>query len=321
MPLLSIVRSLLLLRLSRRSAGPAGVRAAHTQKRTHPWGIAVGLIAFLSATAGHAGEPLKVATFNLRLNLASDGADAWPHRKAHVLAMARYHGWDILGTQEGLPDQIADLEQLEGFTRVGVGRDDGASRGEHAAIFVRHTRFEVKRSGTFWLSETPERPSKGWDGRCCHRIATWVELRDKQAPASAGSFYVFNTHFDHEGVVARRESARLLLSRWQALAGTAPTLVIGDFNSSPGSEPVRLLEAALLNARDTTRTPPYGPEGTFQAFRIDAPLPAQERIDHIFHTPGIEVLQWGALTDSLRGRWPSDHLPVEVRVTLPDAPR
>lgn len=264
----------------------------------------------------HAAEPWRLATYNLRLNLASDGPNAWPQRREHVLALARYHEWDVFGTQEGLPEQIRDLETLAGFERIGVGRDDGAERGEHAAIFVRRARFEVLRSGTFWLSETPDQPSKGWDGRCCHRIVTWVALRDRQAPGSA-PFYVFNTHFDHEGVVARRESAKLLLARRAAIAGGAPTLVIGDFNSAPDSEPVAILRRELLDARETSRTPPYGPAGTFNGFHIDAPLPARERIDHIFHTRGIDVLKWGALTDSYGGRYPSDHLPVEALLRLP----
>lgn len=268
------------------------------------------------APASHAAEPWRLATYNLRLNVASDGANAWPQRREQVLALIRYHAWDVFGTQEGLPDQIRDLETLDGFERVGVGRDDGAQRGEHAAIFVRRARFDVLRSGTFWLSETPEQPSKGWDARCCHRIVTWVALRDRQAPDSA-PFYVFNTHFDHEGVVARRESAKLLLARRTAIAGQAPTLVIGDFNAAPDSEPVQILRRELLDSRDTSRTPPYGPEGTFNGFHIDAPLPARERIDHIFHTRGIEVLTWGALTDSRQGRYPSDHLPVQVLLRLP----
>lgn len=278
--------------------------------------VLLSLCLLAAPHTGHAAEPWRLATFNLRLNVASDGIHAWPQRRAQVLALIRYHGWDVFGTQEGLPDQIADLETLPGFERVGVGRDDGAGRGEHAAIFIRRERFEVLRSGTFWLSETPDRPSKGWDGRCCHRIATWVALRDRLAP-QAGPFYVFNTHFDHEGVVARRESARLLLKERARIAGDAPTLVIGDFNSGPDSEPVQILRAQLLDARDSSRTPPYGPEGTFNGFRIDAPLPAAERIDHIFHTRGIEVLSWAALTDSRQGRYPSDHLPVAVLLRLP----
>lgn len=278
--------------------------------------LLLAALALAAAQPGRAAEPLRVASFNLRLNVASDGPNAWPQRKEQVLALIRYHDWDLFGTQEGLPEQIADLEQLAGFARIGVGRDDGAGRGEHAAIFVRKARFEILRSGTFWLSETPERPSKGWDARCCNRIVTWAELRDRQA-GSPGSFFLFNTHFDHEGQVARRESARLLLARWKALAGDAPTLVIGDFNSAPDSEPVRLLRAALLDARATSQTPPYGPAGTFQGFRIDAPLGEQDRIDHIFHTAGIQVLKWAALTDSYQGRFPSDHLPIEALVRLP----
>lgn len=278
--------------------------------------LLVGLCLTPLSRLAHAGEPWRLATYNLRLNLASDGPNAWPARRAHVLALIRYHGWDVFGTQEGLPDQIADLETLPGFERVGVGRDDGAGRGEHAALFIRRTRFEVLRQGTFWLSETPDKPSKGWDGRCCHRIATWVALRDRLAP-EAPPFYVFNTHFDHEGVVARRESSRLLLARRQQIAGDAVSLVIGDFNSAPGSEPIRLLTRELLDARETSLTPPYGPEGTFNDFRIDAPLPAEQRIDHVFHSRGVEVLSWAALTDSRQGRYPSDHLPVQVLLRLP----
>lgn len=278
--------------------------------------LLLAALALAAAQPGTAAEPLRVASFNLRLNIASDGPNAWPQRKEQVLALIRYHDWDLFGTQEGLPEQIADLEQLAGFARIGVGRDDGAGRGEHAAIFVRKARFEILRSGTFWLSETPERPSKGWDARCCNRIVTWAELRDRQS-ASPGSFFLFNTHFDHEGQVARRESARLLLARWKALAGDAPTLVIGDFNSAPDSEPVRLLRAALQDARATSQAPPYGPAGTFQGFRIDAALGEQDRIDHIFHTAGIQVLKWAALTDSYQGRFPSDHLPIEALVRLP----
>lgn len=277
--------------------------------------LAAALLLLTSLTA-RAGEPLRVATFNLRLALASDAPNDWPNRRAQVLALIQHHDWDLFGTQEARPEQVADLEQLPGYLRVGVGRDDGAGRGEHAAVFIRKARLELRRQGTFWLSETPERPSKGWDARCCHRIVTWVELRDRRAP-EAGSFFLFNTHFDHEGTVARRESARLLLSRWKTLAGDRPTLVVGDFNAAPGSEPVQLMSAALLDARETSRTPPYGPDGTFQGFRIDAPLTTKDRIDHIFHTPGIEVLSWAALTDSRHGRFPSDHLPVQAVVRLP----
>lgn len=261
-----------------------------------------------------AGEPIRVATYNLRLNIASDGANAWPHRKALVQTLIRREGWDLFGTQEGLPEQIADLETLGEFQRIGVGRDDGAGRGEHAAIFLRRARFELLRHGDFWLSETPDRPSKGWDGRCCHRMATWAELRDRQAP-EAGSFFVFNTHFDHEGHVARRESATLLLARVQALAGTAPTLVLGDFNSTPGSEPLQILSRALIDARGSSRTPPLGPEGTFNDFRTDRP--ARDRIDHIFHTPGITVLDYVVTEEVVQGRLASDHHPVAVRLRLP----
>lgn len=277
--------------------------------------ILSALLLLAAALAAHAGEPLRVASYNLRLNVTSDGPNAWPHRKALVQALIRREGWDLFGTQEGLPDQIADLERMDEFQRIGVGRDDGASGGEHAAIFLRRARFEVLRHGDFWLSETPDRPSKGWDGRCCKRMATWVELRDRVAP-QAGSFFVFNTHFDHEGQVARRESARLLLARVAVLAGTAPTLVLGDFNSTPDSEPIQILGQVLSDARRSSRTPPLGPQDTFNDFRVD--VLAHDRIDYVFHTADVEVLGYAVLEESVKGRLASDHHPVVVVVRLPE---
>jgi endonuclease/exonuclease/phosphatase family metal-dependent hydrolase len=276
------------------------------------------LLALLCWGAAEAGPPLVLATYNLRLNLASDGPNAWPQRRDRVRELIRYHEWDIFGTQEALPEQIDDLDQRPEYAHVGVGRDDGARAGEHSAIYYRRERFEALRHGTFWLSPTPETPSMGWDARCCKRIATWAEFKDKLAP-QAPSFFVFNTHFDHEGVVARRESAQLLLARARAavgdFSGKRPLLVIGDFNATPADEPIRILAAALRDARASSQTPPYGPDGTFNGFQIDAPM--HDRIDHIFHTPGITVLKYGVLSDSRDGRFPSDHHPVVVRLSLP----
>lgn len=273
-----------------------------------------GLLALLLcglAELASAGQPFNLATYNLRLNLASDGPNAWPQRRDAVRALIRYHQWDLFGTQEALPEQIEDLDALSEYAHVGVGRDDGVRAGEFSAIYYRRDRFRALRSGTFWLSETPETPSKGWDARCCKRIVTWVELRDRRE-AKAASFFVFNTHFDHEGQVARRESAKLLLDRAQSLAAGRPLLVIGDFNATPESEPLQILHAALQDARSTSETEPYGPVGTFNDFKIDAPL--QERIDHLLHSPHWRVLSYAALTDSVAGRFPSDHLPVLVRL-------
>lgn len=254
---------------------------------------------------------LNVATYNLRLDTPKDGRNTWSARRDAVRALVRYHGFDLWGTQEALANQLADLEALDEYAHVGAGRDDGKQAGEHAAIFYRHARFALEDHGDFWLSETPEHPSKGWDARCCKRIASWARLRDK---ASGQVFVALNAHFDHEGVIARRESARLLLARGRALAGPLPLIVMGDFNSTPDSDAVATLGAALRDARAISLQPPYGPEATFNAF--DPSSPAQERIDYIFLSPQWQVLRYAVLTDSLDARYPSDHFPVLARLRL-----
>lgn len=261
----------------------------------------------VAAAAVQAAAPLKVATYNLRLNTPEDGANAWPHRRDAVRALIGYHRLHLVATQEGLIDQVRDLEQMPGWARVGVARDDGREAGEHSAIFFRRDRLALEAHGDFWLSATPEVPSISWDSPCCRRLATWARLRDR---ADGQRFVVFSVHFDHAGEQSRRESARLLLARLQALAGGLPVLCLGDFNAEPDSEPYALLAAALHDARSISETPPYGPSGTFNGF---AWAPEREaRIDHAFVTPGVRVLDYAVLTDSLRGRQLSDHHPVVV---------
>ncbi|MTV41832.1 endonuclease/exonuclease/phosphatase family protein [Duganella radicis] len=271
----------------------------------------LALLALLSSCA-FAQVDLNVATYNLRLDTSKDGKNAWPARRDAVRALVRYHGFDVWGTQEGLANQLADLDALNEYARVGAGRDDGRQAGEHAAIFYRRDRFALEDHGDFWLSATPDQPSIGWDARCCKRIATWVRLREQP---SGRKFVVLNAHFDHEGVVARRESARLLVARGRVLAGELPLIVMGDFNSTPDSEAVAIVGAALRDARAISQTPAYGPLATFNGF--DVGTPAHERIDYIFLSPQWQVLRHAVLTDSVDARYPSDHFPVVARVRLP----
>ena len=256
-------------------------------------------------------QPFNAATYNLRLHLASDGPNAWPQRRDAVRALVRYHEIDLLGTQEGLIDQVEDLAAMPGMARVGVGRDDGKRGGEHAAIFFRVERFALLATGDFWLSPTPEVPGKGWDARCCNRLASWARLRDL---ASGRVFVAFAVHFDHEGVVARRESARLMLRKMREIAGEAPALLLGDLNATPESEPMQILLTSLRDARAVSQTPPYGPVGTLNGFKLDAPL--LDRIDYVLLSPHWRVLRYAALTDSVDARFPSDHLPVVTRLSL-----
>lgn len=278
------------------------------------WAMAlyVGASALAGGFAHAQGTaPFNAATYNLRLNTEADGPDRWALRKDAVRALIRYHEFDLFGTQEGLADQIDDLAEMQEFDHAGVGRDDGRHAGEHSAIFFRRARFELLGHGDFWLSQTPDRPSIGWDGRCCRRLASWVRLRERE---SGREFVVFSAHFDHEGVVARRESARLILRQAEAIAGPLPVICLGDLNSTPESDAARTLAARLRDARESSLAPPYGPVGTFNGFRLDAPL--ADRIDYIFVSEHFEILKYAALTDSLGARFPSDHLPVVARLRL-----
>ncbi|MES2163382.1 MAG: endonuclease/exonuclease/phosphatase family protein [Pseudomonadota bacterium] len=255
--------------------------------------------------------PINVATYNLRYNNAGDGANAWPARKEMVKSLIRYHEFDIFGTQEGLADQIADLAQMEEFDHVGVGRDDGKSAGEHSAIYFRKSRFALQGKGDFWLSETPDRPSFGWDATCCHRLASWAHLRDR---SNGRSFFVFSVHFDHQGEQARRASADLVLRKMAEITRGAPAICVGDFNSTPETVQIKTMAKAMRDAFQVSAAPPYGPIGTFNDFHLDAAM--TERIDYIFVDRHFDVQKYAVLSDSLDRRYPSDHHPVVARIIL-----
>ena len=273
----------------------------------------LALLGTMMAMTSVAREHLEfnVATYNLRLNTAEDGVNARRLRKGAVKELIRYHQIDLLGTQEGYAEQLEDLTGSSGYTYVGVGRDDGQRAGEHSAILYRTERFTVLAHGDFWLSPTPEVPGKGWDAKCCNRISSWAKLPERR---SGREFFAFAVHFDHEGVIARRESSQLMLRKIRGIAGDNPVLCLGDFNATPDSEPIGIMAAGLRDARLESLTPPYGPVGTFNDFNIDAPL--KNRIDYIFLGPRWRVLRYAVLTDSYEGRFPSDHLPVVARVAL-----
>lgn len=255
------------------------------------------------------GSDLVVASFNLRMNTPRDGQNAWPHRKEMVKNLIRYHEFDLIGTQEGFRGQLDDILELTEFAATGSGRDDGKQAGEHSAILYRKDRFKLIASGDLWLSETPNMPGKGWDAKCCNRIVSWAKLHDVKAKKT---FYIFNAHFDHEGVVARRESGKLVVAKIKEIAKSEPVILTGDLNSTPETEQVLLIKEHLRDAFDISTTPVYGPVGTFNAFKIDAA--PQNRIDYIFVSKHFQVSKYAALTDSLNGRFPSDHFPVVAQI-------
>lgn len=256
-------------------------------------------------------SPFNVATFNLRFDTPQDGENAWPSRKEFVKSLIAYHEFDIMGTQELLHSQITDLLEMDGWAYTGVGRDDGLTGGEHSAIFYRKNRFQLLDSGDFWFSETPETPSKGWDATCCNRICSWAKFRDK---STKKVFYVFNAHFDHQGVEARRQSGLLAIEKIKTIAAGQPVIFCGDLNSTPDTGQIQHISKNLNDSYGVSQMKPYGPAGTYSGFRLDAPLTG--RIDYVFVSGHFNVLKYAALSDFLDRRFPSDHLPVVVKVVL-----
>lgn len=254
---------------------------------------------------------IVVATYNLRYNEPQDSINAWPNRKDWVRDLIRFYDFDLFGTQEGLIGQITYLAQMEEYDYVGVGRDDGATAGEHSAIFYKKERFDLLDNGDFWLSETPDMPSIGWDAPSHKRICSWAKMKDKH---TGKEFCFFSVHFDHRGVEARVESAKLILRKIDEIAQGMTTLFVGDLNSRPDSEAVAILDKGLNDAYKITKAPPYGPEGTSNGFNWDRKNAS--RIDYIYATNDVEVLKYGVLTDSREQRFPSDHFPVMAKINI-----
>lgn len=276
--------------------------------------LCVSLIAISGISAQGKKEcNLNVATFNLRMDTSSDGENAWPNRKEMVKGLIRYHDLDIIGTQEGFKHQLDNILELSEYAYVGGGRDDGKDAGEHSAIIYKKDRFKLLDNGDFWYSETPDVPGKGWDATCCNRICSWGKFKDK---SSGKEFFVFNSHYDHEGKVARKNSSLLLLKRIEQIAGDNPVFATGDFNATPDDEPIQIIydSGKFNDSYLVTQEPPYGTTGTFSAFKLDAPM--KSRIDYIWITPGITVKKYGVLNDMQYGRFPSDHFPVVIHAKL-----
>lgn len=264
-----------------------------------------------------AQQELNIMTFNIRLDLAGDSLNAWPYRKDKVVSQILFHDAAIAGVQEALPGQMDDLNAaLKGYAYVGVGREDGKRKGEFSAIFFNTERLTVSKSGTFWLSQTPDvAGSKGWDA-ALPRIVTWAIFTDKKTKKN---FFHFNTHFDHMGQEARRESAKLLLQKIKDIAGNNPVIVTGDFNAEPKDEPIKILtdQGDPLHLTDTeslSELPHYGPQGSFNGWQIKEA--GYTHIDYIFTKKKVRVIRHGTLSEICGTRFSSDHFPVMASVII-----
>lgn len=272
--------------------------------------ILLAALLTLPAAAKERADHYSAMTYNIRLDLASDGDNGWPHRRSAVTGLIAYYAPDLVGMQEVLLSQKQAIEaDLPGYHFVGEARDDGKEKGEFSPLGFRRDRFALRASSTFWLSPSPDAPSKGWDA-ALPRVASWARLHDK---AAKRNLLVVNTHFDHIGQVARIESARQI-RRWIADHRKANETVVlmGDFNAPADSPPyAAIVESGAGALRDTlaiSRTPHFGPLGTFTGFQIERN--DAKPIDHIFVGDSVVVLRHATLTQQTSGRLPSDHYPV-----------
>ncbi|MEX2513852.1 MAG: endonuclease/exonuclease/phosphatase family protein [Cyclobacteriaceae bacterium] len=255
---------------------------------------------------------MKVATFNIRYDNPEDDPNTWDNRKDVVANLILFHGFDIFGIQEGLSHQVSDLdERLPDHDYVGVGRDDGKLIGEYTAIFYHKDKYKILDSETFWLAVDPGFPNVGWDA-ALPRICTWAKMEEIN---SKEKFYVFNTHFDHIGTEARKQSAALIIKKINEIVEKdTPVILTGDFNVDHHNESYQMLKNSE-NLKDTYETAEivYANNGTTNGFDI-----TQSRnrfIDHIFVSKKIDVKRYGVLTDTYHNRFPSDHFPVMAEIS------
>lgn len=268
------------------------------------------LLLYLFASFSLSAQTINVMSYNLRVDFGGDGENNWEFRRDFLCDQIAYRNPDFIGTQEGRLHQLQYIDStLARHKYIGRGRDNSETQGEYSAIFYNSDKFELLESDTFWLSETPEKSSKGWDA-AYERVCTYGFFRDKK---SKKTFYVFNTHLDHIGELARKNGAKLILERIAKInSKKLPVVFTGDFNSEMTSEAYTTITSEMADARKVSKTRPFGPEGTFSGFKFHEPVTLL--IDYIFVSKNTEVLKFAVLSDSKNCKYPSDHFPVLAEI-------
>ena len=250
---------------------------------------------------------LTVLSYNIRYDNPNDGENQWKYRKERVANYIKEISPDIIGMQEVLEPQLVFLDvSLKEFSYVGVGREDGKTKGEYSPILYNSNRLTLLQTDTFWLSETPKVISVGWDA-ALERICTYAQFKHKE---TGQKFWVFNTHFDHIGELARIQSAKLIHQKIKMLnTNNFPVIITGDFNLTPDTAPIKIFQNAYVDVMQKTPTNANN-YGTFTGF--DKLSNGKERIDYIFQK-GLKTLKsthiWLKTTS---GGWASDHHPVQA---------
>ena len=266
------------------------------------------LFFLLTAFACNAQE-IRVMSYNIRFDNPGDSINAWPNRKEKVFQLLKKYDPDVIGVQEALKHQLDDIiTALPGYAYIGVGRDDGKTKGEYSAILYKKGKFSALDQNTYWLSETPDVPgSKNWDAAIT-RIVTWGKFREL---TSKKDFLLINTHFDHIGTEARRNSARIIKERLKTTA-ELPVVVTGDFNCTREDPPYSVMTSD--NGLRLIDPAPPEPPGTYCNFGVNSMV--CNPIDYIFHSGQWLSREYKVISDHDGKNYPSDHLPVMVELTI-----
>jgi endonuclease/exonuclease/phosphatase family metal-dependent hydrolase len=262
---------------------------------------------------GFSQREIKVMSYNIRLDVASDGENRWDARKDKVAGLMNYYEADFIGSQEVQHHQLQYLlSQLKDYSYIGVGRDDAKEAGEYSCIFYKKDKYAVLQQSTFWLSPTPHAVSIGWDA-AYKRVCTYGLFKDNKTKKK---FWVFNTHLDHVGPMAKLEGVKLILEKIKELnTKNYPVILTGDFNSHPDDAPIQAATAVLQNTRSISNEV-YGPADTWNAFKFHEKL--NGCIDYVFINkhPKLTVSKFATITDSYDLKYPSDHLPVLATIQM-----
>ncbi len=270
------------------------------------------LLSFLVIVQFVYSQNIRLMTYNIRYDNPGDGEDRWAIRKENLCKQIMFYEPDVLGIQEGLLHQLSYMDSsLLKYSYLGVGRDDGKKAGEYCAIFYHTGHLKLLKQSTFWLNENPDSISKGWDA-ALPRICTFAQF---ETIKNKKKFWVFNTHFDHIGEIARNKSAELIINKINQLnINNLPLILMGDFNLEPESEAIRYISGKLHDTKFMAQNVTFGPEGTFNGFEFDKPV--EKRIDYIFiNSQCSKVMRYGVLSDSYNCHYLSDHLPVFVELS------
>jgi len=257
-------------------------------------------------------QTTHIMSFNIRYDNPNDNENYWGNRKEDVVNLIEHYHPDFLGIQEGLLNQVEYIKNnTSNYAMIGIGRENGDKKGEFSAIFYDINAYELLEQNTFWLSDNPDTISIGWDA-VLERICTYGKFKNK---ITKEVIYIFNTHFDHIGKKAREMSARLILKKVSDITlESSKVIVMGDLNSEPQSETVKIFKTKLSDGKEVTKKKFYGPFGTFNGFDINSIV--KRRIDYIF-IKNLNVNSYQHIDDKrLNNFWVSDHLPVLITVSM-----